>query len=166
MAEGPEDGRASGDPTRTEVTAEGESDEALPKYGPWVSVYGFLHRSVDRRSTVFGGSVAVGSFVLVRQFYSFVSAPTEWPGLHSWTVVGGIFLFGFGIGYFVIREETACPKCGRNFSRERIGKRPAPPESLPDAPERAYVEESYECRHCGRLTTELYAHPEWEYPRG
>lgn len=164
MPDGSGSRHVNGDRVDSGVASEGR--DAAPKYGSWVSLYGFVHRSVERRSTVFGGSVALGSLVLVRQFYSFVSAPSEWSGLPPWTVVGGVLLFGFGVGYYVIRDATSCSECGATFSRERVAKRPVSGESRPDAGSRAYLEAAYECRNCGHRTTELHSHPEWEYPRG
>lgn len=166
MSDEPGSRHVNGDRAESAVGGDRRREDAVPNYGPWVSLYGFVHRSVERRSTVFGGSVALGALILVRQFYSFVSAPSEWSGLPPWTVLLGVFLFGFGVGYFVIRDATSCSNCGATFSRERIDKGPAPSESRPDVDRRAYIEEAYECQHCGNRTTELYSHPEWEYPRG
>ena len=138
--------------------------DVVQRYGPWVSFYGFLHDYVRHRAVVFGGSGVVGVLVLVRQLYAFASNPTEWSGLPSWIVVLGILLFGFGVGYYVVRNDTACSKCEVPFSKERIDKRPVSKRSG-EGGQRLYVEESYECRNCGETSSDLYSHPEWSYTR-
>lgn len=151
-------------------TSDGESNDgrhtdAVQRYGPWVTLYGFLHRFVDHHVVVFGGSVVVGALVLVRQFYAFASESAKWSGLPSWTVVGGVVLFGFGVGYYVVRMDTSCPDCGTPFARERIDKQLVAKESKADGTDRMYVEETYECNHCGEQTTGLFSQPQWSHSR-
>jgi hypothetical protein len=149
----------------SESNSERSGNDAVQRYGPWVTFYGFLHDYVAHRTVVFGGSGVVGALVLVRQFYAFASKPTEWSDLPSWTVVFGIVLFAFGVGYYVVRNDTACSECDAPFSKERIGKRPVSKRSGDDGRDRMYVEVSYECRNCGETSSDLYSHPEWSYTR-
>lgn len=166
MADQPVNGRVRDDPAESsESDSAGSRSGAVRSYSLWVSLYAGLHRRLRHRTVVFGGSGVVGALVLVRQFYAFASEPAEWSGLPSWTVVTGIVLFGFGVGYYVIRDDTACSECGTPFSKRRIGKRPVSKPSGDDGRERTYLEETYECESCGEATTELCSQSEWSYAR-
>ncbi|MFC7080553.1 hypothetical protein [Halorussus caseinilyticus] len=150
-------------PTETDLEEDESSEDALPRYGPWVSFYGFFHRLVGRRFVLFGGSAAVGLLVLVRQFYAFVFEPSEWAGLPPWSVLSGVFLFGFGVGYYAVRDDTACNECDTPFSKERVSKRPIRRDS--EKSSRVYIRETLECQSCGNHTTEVYQQPEKNPPR-
>lgn len=166
MADRPVNGRVRDEPSDSSTPNSDRSrGKAVRRRGPWVSFYGFLHRYVGHRTVVFRGSGAVGALVLVRQFYAFASDPTEWSGLPSWAVVVGTVLFAFGVGYYVVRNDTACVECEASFSKELIDKRPVTRQSGAGGRDRLYIEESYECRNCEEQTTELYSHPQWHYTR-
>ncbi|WP_276301121.1 hypothetical protein [Halorussus lipolyticus] len=141
-----------------------ESDEtgevALPNYGPWVSLYGFLHRAVRPRTEVFAGMGTVGLLVLVRQFYAFIFGPGDWSGLPPWSVLCGVLLFGFGVNYYAVRDHTACSECGTAFARERVAKRPVRNESAVESDSGVYIRETLECQCCRNRTTEVYRQPE------
>lgn len=139
-----------------------ESDEtgevAFPRYGPWVSLYGFFHRYVGHRTSVFGGIAIIGLLVLVRQFYAFVFGPAEWSGLPAQYVLSGVFLFGFGVGYYAVRDDTACPECGTAFSQEQVSKRPIQRES--EGSVGVHMQETLVCQSCGNCETDVYRQPE------
>lgn len=136
---------------------------AIPKYGPWVSLYGFLHRYVGRRTAIFGGTAIVGLLVLVRQFYAFAFGPAEWSLLPPQYVLGGVFLFGFGVGYYAVRDHTGCPECGTAFSQERISKGPVQRESGSSSD--VHIQETLACQSCGNQETDVYRQPEKDHPR-
>lgn len=165
MTERSVNGRVPEDsPDSSESDSGTAEDDVVRGYAPWVSVFAFLHRYLGRPTVVFVGSGVVGALVLVRQFYAFASEPTEWSGLPSWTVIVGVGLFGFGVAYYVVRDGTACSECGTPFSRRRTGKHPVS-KSTDGGPDRAYLQATYECSHCGEETTELYSQSEWNYTR-
>ncbi|WP_135826217.1 hypothetical protein [Halorussus ruber] len=150
----------------TELDEPDETGEvALPNYGPWVSLYGFLHRYARPHTGVFAGTATVGLLVLVRQFYAFVFGPAEWSGLPPWSVLVGVLLFGFGVNYYAVRDDTACSECGTAFSRERVEKRPVRNDSASDADSGVYIRETLECQSCDHRTTEIYRQPEKNPPR-
>ena len=152
----------------TEFEQSDETGEVvIPTYGPWVSLYGFLHRYTRRRTAVFGGSATLGLLVLVRQFYAFVFGPGKWSGLPAWSVLGGVLLFGFGVNYYAVRDDTACPDCETAFSQERVEKRPVRQESSSSAGNSSgvYIRETLECQCCENRTTDVYRQPETNQPR-
>lgn len=150
----------------TELELE-ESDDvrevAVPKYSPGVSLYGFLHRYARSYTAVFGSIAAFGLLVLVRQFYTFIFGPAEWAGLPPWCVFVGVFLFGFGVSYYAVRDETACSECGTPFAKERVSKRPVKQEDSDS--DGVYIRETLECQSCANQTTNVYRQPERDPPQ-
>lgn len=153
-----------------EETTERELEEpdetgnvSCPKYGPWISLYGSLHRYVGRRTAIFGGTATLGLLVLVRQFYAFTFGLAKWSLLPPRYVLGGVFLFGFGVGYYVVRDDTSCPECGTAFSQEQVSKRPVQRE--PGGSAGVHIQETVVCQSCGNRETDVYRQPEKEHPR-
>lgn len=150
--------------TERELEEPNETGEiAVPKYGPWVSLYRFFHRYVGRRPAVFGGTATIGLLVLVRQFYAFMFGPAEWSGLPGQYVLSGVFLFGFGVGYYAVRDDTACPECGTEFSQVQVSKRPVQRES--EGSSGIHMQETLVCQSCGNRETDVYRQPEKNHPR-
>lgn len=159
-------GQSASERPETEPTGSGvDSDEcgadAGRGFSPWVTFYAFLHRHTGSPVIVFGSSVMIGSLVLVRQFYAFASEPTEWSGLPPWAVLFGVFLFGLGVGYFVVRAETSCSACGGAFTVEQVARRPVRRETGDSS--QVFIEETDVCRTCETRTTDVYTQRELEH---
>lgn len=165
MAYGPASRNDTNEQSKSNSGGRRSDDEAGRKYGPFVSFFGFLHESTSRHMLVFGGSLTLGSLVLVQQFYALVSGWSRWSSLTALTVAGSTALSAFGLSYYVARDDTSCTDCGKPFSLERVGKRPVSRSGNSDGGNRTYVEEIYECENCGTLTTELHSNMDREYTR-
>lgn len=145
------------------VGEDGSSDDAIPKYGPWVSFYGFFHRFVRHQLLVFGGLALAGAFAVGRFAHSLVPMTAEESIVSAVLAVGGAFLLAFGLGYFVVRHDTSCCECGTGFAKERVRKRLVRREVR--GRDRQVIEETLECQECDERTTEIYAYPEQQSHR-
>jgi len=140
--------RVGGDEDAADAPNE-DGGEAVPEYGPLVSLFGYVHRTVPCRSVVIGGTMLVG--VLVVDVY-LVALLTDDVSVSLLTTLGGIvgfLVFLFSLFYFIVRHHASCDECGADFSKEVVGRTIESRES--DG--RTNPAQTLECQNCGHRTT-------------
>jgi len=129
----------------------GEEDggSAVPEYGRWVTLYGFVHRSLRYRNAVFGGVIAASLLLFGWSVGALVDG-NRVSVLPPVGMLGGGLSLGVVVGYFFVRYDTSCETCGAEFSKERIGKRLVNRQS--DGRDRTVLVDTLECQDCGERT--------------
>lgn len=141
-------------------SGDGNGEDAVPEYGPWVSFFGYVHRVVPYRTAVVGTATVVGAFAIEAYIVALLTRDLDVSLLATvGAIVGGV-LFAGGFAYFMIRHNVSCEECRADFSKEPIGRSIEHRES--DG--RAQPVQVLECQNCGHRTRTTFSSQEQDPP--